>query len=124
MTQIGIPITSEQATRAVLRLIKSPIIGDINKDAGPGYTLSRIKAKKHGGYAIYDSLSGGEKHLVDIALSLWSPHSPDGAELSALGGLDKDNRRKVLMVLFYYHLGSDWPSSMTNEEFERTFADA
>lgn len=119
MTQIGIPITTEQATRAVLRLIKSPIIGDINKDPNSGYTLIRLEKIKH-------MLSSGEKHLVDIAHSFWNPRSPDGAQLSALGGLDKDNRRKVLIILLYFHLGSDYPigTTMTNEEYAATFEDA
>lgn len=83
----GEPITSGQAAKAILREIHSPILGDIEQDSGPGHTLQRIYREGPEG-RLYDMLSGGERHLADIALALWSPHNPDGARLSAIGGLD------------------------------------
>lgn len=123
---IGTPVTTEQATRAVLRLIKSELIGNIEIDTSPGYTLHRIKAQDKDSLCIYDNLSKGEKRLVEIAYSIWSPAADyskvnDYADISTLGGLDRTNRRKVIMILAYYYLGEVDFSDMDELSFQRTF---
>jgi hypothetical protein len=99
---IGTPITTEQATRAVLRLLNTPMVGDVDLDSSPGYTIQRIQEKS------YHLLSTGEQRLVDIAWAIWSA-GQHGANLGVLGGIDHTNRRKVLMVLWYLYLGRDVP---------------
>lgn len=99
---LGTPITTEQATRAVLRLIKTPIIGDIEKDSGPGHTLVRLTKPE-----VYRSLSRGEQALVDVAEGLWSGGDDRGARINILGRLDAHNRRHVIIILAYRYLGRD-----------------
>ena len=107
---IGTPITSHQAALACLREIDSPIVGDVNADPNPGYTIQRLTTKDKDGHVAYDMLSSGERNLVDIAWSLWSEPTIDHhAEITALGGLDRTLRRKVLMVLWYRYMGHDLP---------------
>lgn len=119
----GTPITSAQAARALLREIRSPILGDVEKDSNPGHTLSRIYSDREEG-RLYDMLSGGERHLADIALAIWSPHNPDGARISAIGGLDPTLRRKVVIVLAYLHLGREvYPEELDPEKFSWIFGD-
>lgn len=101
--EYGTPISVDQAIYALLKMIKSPIVGDIDKDQMPSSSLHRIRDK------CYDFLSGGEKKLVDIAQSIWMGPRPGGAHINALGGLDRINRRKVLLIMFYFYLGRDTP---------------
>lgn len=119
---VGTPITSEQAARAVLKLIKSPMLGHIEADYNPGSTIARIMKGSNGG-RIYDLLSSGERKLVDIARSIWNPQLPDGAPLSHLGGLDKDNRRKVIIILTYLHLGRDFVFDQTRAQIIHLFGE-
>ena len=62
--------TNEQAARAVLRLINSPLVAQVN-DAGETLenTLRSIIR-----------LSGGERRLVLIAKSIWNGQGADVAE--------------------------------------------
>lgn len=106
--QIGTPITVEQAARAVLRMIDSPIMGDVSADSSPGHTFHRLhKQDDDAGATPYDLLSSGEQKLVDIAFALWRAPYAEGACINVLGGLDRDARRKVLVVLTYFYLGRD-----------------
>lgn len=113
---LGTPITTEQATLAVLRLIKSEILGDVNLD-WPGRTLSRI----YGDKGCYHMLSGGEKNLADIAFGIWNPK--EGARIGAIGGLDTSNRRKVIVILAYLHLGNDLDFDLDPVQFRSMFGD-
>lgn len=116
---VGTPITTGDAVRAILREVKSPVLGNVELDSGPGHTFDRIYGH---GRELYDMLSGGERKLVDVAWSLWRPG--EGARISDLGGLDRDRRRRVLIVLFYLYLGSDLPWNGIDEvDFQRLFGD-
>jgi hypothetical protein len=98
-------VSDAQATRAVLRLINSPVLGNVDADGSPGYTLARIERD-----GLEKMLSSGEQRLVRFARSLWGgPTTPDSANVGELGGLDRTTRRKVLVVLWFYYLGEvDW----------------
>ncbi len=118
---LGTPITTEQATRAVLRLLKTPIIGDIDKDAGPGHTLARFH-KDDG--AIYSHLSRGEQALVDVAEGLWSGSDDRGARINVLGRLDAGHRRHIVIILAYRYLGRDLSMLEVPEvHWQRLFGD-
>jgi len=104
--RLGTPITTEQAVRAILRRVQSPVLGDIELDSGPGHTFRRIFDERDG-LSIHDMLSDGERRLVDIAYSVWQGSDDEGARIAAIGGLDRDNRRLVLSALAYLYLGRD-----------------
>jgi ABC-type Mn2+/Zn2+ transport system ATPase subunit len=92
--RMGTPITTEQAIRAILLRITSPIVGDTTKER-PLRTLERVTTEP-----LASMLSGGERQLVKLAESLAHQNDP-------IGGLDRDNRRYCLIVLAYLYLGSD-----------------
>lgn len=113
----GTPITTEQATRAVLRLLRSPLVGNVDVDTSPGYTLSRLMDEP-----IHSMLSSGERRIVAIAKSIWNG-PPGGADIWELGGIDKHSRRTVLIVLWYLHMGDDRSAlEISEEEWTRLFA--
>lgn len=91
----GKPITTEQAVHALLLMIKSPILGDITKER-PFRTLERL----FGEADLYHMLSGGEKNIADLANLVWRQKDP-------IGGMDKDNRRRAIIILAYLYLGDD-----------------
>lgn len=117
---IGTPITQRQATLAVLRMLQTPLVGDIEQDPNPGYTIKRIKGEK----GCYEYLSTGEKRLVDIAVALWTEPSNEGACINVIGGLDRTLRRKVLVVLFYLYLGRDLNIEVDTVTFNDMFEKA
>lgn len=110
------PVTQEQATAALLRLVRSPLIGNVDDDESCGATLLRI----HDG-AIYERLSAGEQRLVDIACNVWSGREDFGARISAIGGLDVATRRRVLVVLAYYFCGDGISLHAAAREFDELF---
>lgn len=117
--RVGEPITTVEATTAILRMIKSPLVGDVTLDQGPGQTIERLKKN------CYPFLSGGERRLLDIAEGVWWPQHERGARIGAIGGLDPDNRRKVIVVLAYLYLGRDLSIfEMNSEEFFDVFGRA
>lgn len=118
---LGTPITTEQATRAVLRLLKTPIVGNVDADASPGTTLQRIKTERSG--LTYDLLSKGERRLVDIAYAIWRGDDTEGASIGAIGGLDRHNRRAVIIILAYLYLGRDLALELDEVAFARSFGD-
>lgn len=121
--RIGVPVTVEQACRAILSMIDSPVMGDASLDASPGTTLQRLQ-KPHveaDGATAYDMLSRGERLLVDITTAIWRGPAEEGARISALGGLDRTLRRKVLMVLWYFYLGHDIPIELDPDEWTSLF---
>jgi hypothetical protein len=111
----GQTITTEMATRAILGLIHSPVTGTMAKRT----TRSLVKDLGPQG-TIYPLLSKGEKNLVKLALEIW-----DGA--SPLGGIDKDSRRKVLIIMWYFYLGevdfqyASETTFLTQLDFHRMF---
>lgn len=118
--RLGTPITTEQATAAVLGLIPSAMLGDISADPGLWRTFDRIYGDKD----LYRLFSKGERHLVDIAHAIWHPHDDErgpGARISKLGGLDPENRLKVMVVLAYLHLGNPGLLEVDNAMFIRLF---
>lgn len=118
---IGTPITTAQAVRGILRLVRSPVLGDVDLDSGPGHTFRRL----YDGDRLYDALSSGEQRLVDIAFSVWRGGDKEGASVAAIGGLDPDNRRKVLIGLFYLYLGKDLPwNGIDGANFVELFGEA
>lgn len=120
--RIGAPITTEQAARGVLRMIDSPMVGNIELDRDAGSTINRLhKVDADTGRTPYTCLSKGERTLVDIAESIWRPGQ--GALLSAIGSLDRTNRRKVLIALFYLHLGQDLDIYLDADTFSEFFFD-
>lgn len=98
-TRVGVPISSEQAALAVLRRIKSPVLGDVNVGS-IGHNLARAASDE-----IFSLLSGGEQKLVRIAQAVYN--GSEVAPISYLGGLDRATRRYVLSVLVYFYLASD-----------------
>lgn len=113
---IGTPITTEQAARGILRLIRSPIVGDVDLDRDPGSTIARLeKFDSDIGTMPFACLSAGERRLYEIAKQVWQ-RSDEGVGL--IGGLDLDNRRKVLVALFYLHLGRDLDVELDQDEFD------
>lgn len=115
---LGTPITTEQATRAVLRLLQTPIIGDIEADSGPGHTLARL----HKDGAVYANLSRGEQALVDVAEALWSGGDDRGARINVLGRFDSSLRRQIVIILAYRYLGRDLSMiEATEAEFHAAF---
>lgn len=111
---MGEPVTTEQAVRAVLRMIHSPIIGDVDLDTSVGALLRRVIDKA-------PFLSSGEQKLVAIAESIWRGPVAAGAHISALGGLDRTIRRKVIIVLAYFYLGRDVALEVDTSEFAGMF---
>ncbi len=112
----GTPISSQQAAGAILRMIKTPIVGNVDLDHDPGVTLNRLYDEP-----LTHMLSGGEKRLRDIAKSVWN--GAPGADIAELGGLDRDNRRRVCIVLWYYFLGRDLlPEEFSVEEWSQVFS--
>lgn len=109
------PVTQEQATAAILRLVRSPYVGNIDAAETCGEALLRIHDN------CYQHLSSGEQRLVDIACAVWTSREDFGARIAAIGGLDLDNRRKVLVVLAYYFLGDDTPLRASAREFDELF---
>lgn len=106
----GQPITQVQAVVAILRMIHSRLLGEQFADEGPWRGLERARK-------VADLLSKGEQRLLDVAEALWAPTADVGARISVLGSLDKDNRRRVILVLTYYYLAGDaWPEA-TGAEF-------
>jgi hypothetical protein len=111
----GEPISTEQATRAILNLIKSPMTGDMTKS-----TVRQLVGYLGPDGTVFPLLSSGEKNLVRLAVEIWAGESP-------LGGIDKANRRKVLLIMWYFYLGeADWLhaadlTSLTELDFHRTF---
>jgi hypothetical protein len=93
-------------------LVDSPLVGDVNLDTHPGYTIGRIRE------GTYDLLSSGEKRLVDIAASILAGTDHG---VGIIGGLDRDRRRKVLLTLAYFYLGRDVPIAFGAEEFADAF---
>ena len=110
---LGTPITSEQAAFAVLRMIQSDLVGDVDRHRSAGVALAEIDES-----GCYRALSAGEQRLVDIATAIWAPHSSSGARVSALGGLDLDRRRQVLVILAYLFLGRTSLDALEAEEAE------
>jgi hypothetical protein len=109
MTEIeyGRPITTQQAVKAILSRLDTPII---DTDDNPSTIFSHI----YGIDDIYHMLSSGEKHIADLALSIHQGKTH-------IGGMDRDNRRYCLSVMAYLYLGLDYPSQMSKEDFERIF---
>lgn len=97
----GYPITSAQFCWMVLKEIDSPIVGDLETYSEVAYAIQYCNKDE-----VYPLLSGGEKHLVDIATSIWTGRN-QGDGITALSGLDKDKRRKVWIGLGYLLLGRD-----------------
>lgn len=104
----GKPITTEQAVHALLLMIKSPILGDITKER-PGRTLERIFvgssrwSESRGEFnegALLTMLSRGEQNIATLAHMVWHQNDP-------IGGMDKDNRRRAIIILAYLYLGDD-----------------
>lgn len=89
----GTAISTAQATRAILNLIKSPVTGTMSKR-----TIYKLVEDMGPSGTIYPLLSKGEQNLVKLALEIWGGSSP-------LGGIDLDNRRKVLLVMWYFYMG-------------------
>lgn len=115
LVRVGRPITEEQATAAILRLIRSPIVGNVDDAETCGDALLRI----HGD--CYPQLSSGEQRLVDIACAIWTGREDFGARIAAIGDLDHDTRRRVLVVLAYYYLGNDVPLHASAADFDELF---
>lgn len=109
----GTPITSAQAARAILREISTPIVE--TKGGDIGLIFQALYAEP-----VNSMLSGGEKRLRDIAKSCWNGK---GADIGELGGLDRQLRRKVWVILGYYFLGGDLPfEGFDGEQFTEVFA--
>ena len=104
----GTPITNDQAIRAILSRIHSPIVGDMSKER-PRYSLERLSTDP-----IHSMLSGGEKALVALAISLEMQENP-------LGGMDEANRRWCLHILAYRYLGHEIFNAFTVPEWESAF---
>jgi hypothetical protein len=103
MTEFGDPVTTEQATWAILKEIKSPIVGDLEAYSTVAQALQYCMRKEN-----LDCLSGGEQRLVKIAEGVFSQDENfAGSGVAALGGLDRDLRRKVWIILGYLYLGRD-----------------
>jgi hypothetical protein len=101
--RLGDPITTGQATWAILKEIKTPIVGDLTLYSSVGYALQHCVKEE-----VYACLSGGEKRLVNIAMGVHGGNEDyPGSGVAALGGLDRTLRRKVLLILFYLYLGHD-----------------
>jgi hypothetical protein len=98
---LGEPITTDQFAWAVLSEIHSPVVGNLATYSTPGYAIQYCKRRE-----VWSCLSGGEKHLVDIAHSFYS-NANHGDGLIALTGLDKMLRRKVWIAIGYLILGRD-----------------
>ena len=117
-TYAGRAVSTTMATGAILKLIKSPIVGDMSKDS-VARTIERLDPEGD----IYPGLSGGEKKLVRLALEIWRATDP-------LGGIDKDNRRRVMIIQWYFYLGeAEWKNaadltSMDPLVFKRIFGEA
>lgn len=122
--EVGTPITTEQATRAVLRMVTSPLVGLVDDAESPWQTIDRVKRQGNG--RVYEALSHGEKILVDVADAIWQGRSDAGASIGAIGGLDRATRRRVLVVLTYLHLGYDSHDELEASRtlFANLFADA
>jgi hypothetical protein len=103
------PCTDEQASRAVLRLINSPLVADVT-DAGA--TLEGILSTSR-----IVRLSGGERRLVLIAKSIWNGQ---GADIADLERIDRHNARLVWLVLGYWLFGED---DFEHEDRERLFGE-
>lgn len=108
MTQIGAPITTAQACWAILKELKTPIVGDLEKYSSVGYALQGLHREE-----VWNCLSSGEKRLVNIAQGLYGgDENLEGSGVAALGGLDRDLRRRVWIILGYLILGElshqDW----------------
>lgn len=116
--RMGTPITTAEAVRAILRELKSPVIGDIDLDS-LGRSLERLGREG----TIYHVLSSGEQRLVDAATALWQAPMNDDPILLALGGLDPDRRRRLLVILFYRYLGRDLDVEVDGNVFADMFAD-
>lgn len=113
---IGTPITTAQAARGILRLIQSPIVGNVDLDRDPGSTIARLeKFDADIGTMPFACLSTGEQRLYEIAKQVWQGQD-EGVGL--IGGLDRDNRRKVLIALFYLHLGRDLDIELDHDAFD------
>lgn len=121
--RIGTPITTNQACTAILRMIRSPIMGDVDLDRDAGSTLTRLhRVDPEVGSSPYESLSSGEQRLANMAQQIWQARDEG---VAVLGGLDRDTRRIVLMVLFYLYLGrDDAPIDLTRDAFEELFRGA
>ena len=119
IVDLGTPITAEQAARGVLRMIDSTLVGHVDRFSQPRVAVAWIDTH------CYGSLSSGERYLVDVARAICCPGDDRGARLSALGGLDLTNRRKVLMALAYLHLGHDSIPALEASviEFSATFGE-
>jgi hypothetical protein len=103
MTELGDPITTQQAARAILAEIHSPVVGDLSLYDSVGAAFEYCLKK-----GVFDCLSSGEKRLVRIAHGVYGANeSGEGSGVAALGGLDSTLRRKVWMILGYLYLGRD-----------------
>lgn len=88
-------ITTEEACRAVISLIRSDLV-----EHEDGYDVA-LKLNELENMA---SLSSGEQVLVEIAWSLWLGRT--GAVIADLGVLDRDNASQVLHILRARYVGT------------------
>jgi hypothetical protein len=103
MTEFGDPITTEQAVWAILKLIESPIVGDLTKNSTAASALAYCKEEP-----VFSCLSTGEQRLVRLANGVFRMDADTaGSGVAALGAIDHDNRRKVWIILGYLYLGRD-----------------
>lgn len=99
---LGAPVSTEQAVVAILRCINTRL-ADSWRDGEPVYkAINRLEGVQH-------LLSSGERAILDIARTIWSADTRNGASIESLGGLDRTNRRKIIIVLVAYYLGRDLP---------------
>lgn len=103
MTEFGEPITTEQCCWAILKEIKSPVVGDLTKYSRIGYAFEYIYKDDS---KVYHMLSGGEKRLVRIAQGIHG-NNEDMGGVACLSGLDKDTRRRVWLYIGYLLMGRD-----------------
>lgn len=105
MTEFGEPITTEQCTWAILKEIKSPVVGDLTTYSAPSYAFDYIFKNDN---QVFNMLSGGERRLVNIAFGIHSMREDaSNSGIAALGGLDRTLRRKVWLYIGYLYLGRD-----------------
>lgn len=108
----GHPITTEQFAWAILKEVKTPVVGDLTTYSNPGYAIQYCVKDE-----VWNCLSSGEKRLVDIAWTVYS-NTPHGEGLSGITGLDSTLRRKVWIGLGYLVLGRD---IFKDEDLTNTF---